>query len=77
MAIETLRDIQFYSRPINLTRFDRIYWMTSEEELWPIADHLVEIPHTPLLQNGYSATRRTGSDARACLRGVGISGSDQ
>lgn len=46
---KTLRN---YSRPVNLTRFDRIDWMTAEEDLWPIADYLVTIPHKPLLPKG-------------------------
>jgi hypothetical protein len=44
---KTLRN--YSSRPVNLARFDRIAWMTAEADLWPIAEHLVEIPHTPLL----------------------------
>lgn len=44
---KTLRN--YSSRPVNLARFDRIGWMTAEADLWPIAEHLVEIPHTPLL----------------------------
>ena len=43
---KTLRN---YSRPVNLARFDRIRWMTSEDDVWPIPDHLCGIPHTPLL----------------------------
>jgi hypothetical protein len=46
---KTLRN---YSRPVNLARFDRIAWMTAETDLWPIADYLTTIPHTPLLLNG-------------------------
>jgi len=46
---KTLRN---YSRPVNLSRFDRIGWMTAETDLWPIAEYLTEIPHTPLLLNG-------------------------
>jgi hypothetical protein len=46
---KTLRN---YSRPVNLSRFDRIGWMTAETDLWPIADYLTTIPHTPLLLNG-------------------------
>ena len=46
------KTLRKYSRPVNLTRFDRLDWMTSETDLWPIADHLVEIPHTPLLLPG-------------------------
>jgi hypothetical protein len=45
------RTLRAYSRPVNLARFDRprLGWMTSEGELWWIAEHLVGIPHTALL----------------------------
>ncbi len=46
---KTLRN---YSRPMNLSRFDRIGWMTAEEDLWAINDHLANLPHVPLLRNG-------------------------
>ena len=46
---KTLRN---YSRPVNLTRFDRIGWMTAEEDLWVISEHLEKIPHVALLRNG-------------------------
>ena len=34
---------------MNLKRFDRIGWMTSQEDVWVIPEYLVDIPHTPLL----------------------------
>ncbi len=43
------KTLRRYSRPVNLRRFDRIRWMTSEENLWPIPDYLLAISHTPLL----------------------------
>src|SRR6266536_2385650 len=43
------KTLRRYSRPINLTRFDRIQWMTAEDDLWAIPEHLVVIPHIPLL----------------------------
>ena len=43
------RTLRAYSRPVNLARFDHRGWMTSTRELWFIAEHLLEIPHTPLL----------------------------
>ena len=46
---KTLRN---YSRPVNLARFDRIGWMTAEEDLWVISEHLEKIPHVALLRNG-------------------------
>jgi len=44
---KTLRN---YSRPVNLTRFDSIHWMTAEEDVWAIPEHLCEIGHRPLLR---------------------------
>jgi hypothetical protein len=46
------KTLRRYSRPVSLVRFDRIHWMTSEEDLWPISDHLVAIPHVPLFARG-------------------------
>lgn len=43
------RTLRAYSRPVSLARFDRIGWMTSEEDLWPVVEHLGLIPHTPLI----------------------------
>ncbi len=43
------KTLRAFSRPVNLARFDRIRWMTAEEELWPIGEHLSRIPHIPLL----------------------------
>lgn len=45
------RTLRAYSRPVNLARFDRVHpgWMTSEADLWWIPEHLLNIPHTPLL----------------------------
>ncbi len=50
--LEREKTLRKYSRPVNLARFDRIGWMTSETDLWPISNHLVEIPHQALLQPG-------------------------
>jgi hypothetical protein len=50
---KTLRN---YSRPVNLVRFDRIGWMTSEEDVWAIPEYLTTIAHTPLLRAPLAAT---------------------
>jgi len=39
----------FATRPVNLARFDKRHWMTSDEDLWYIAEYLVEVPHTKLI----------------------------
>ena len=43
------RTLRRYSRPASLTRFDRVGWMTSGTDLWPVIEHLVGLPHVPLL----------------------------
>lgn len=43
------KSLRNYSRPVNLARFDKLEWMTTEEEVWEIPSYLVEIPHIPLL----------------------------
>lgn len=46
------RTLRRYSRPVNLARFDRRHWMTSEKDIWFVAEYLCEIPHQPLLRRG-------------------------
>ena len=45
------RTLRAFSRPVNLGRFDRTHpgWMVSEDDLWWVAEHLVDVPHTRLL----------------------------
>jgi hypothetical protein len=43
------RTLKRYSRPVNLARFDRRDWMSAEEDLWYIPEHLVTLKHFPLL----------------------------
>ena len=43
------RTLRAYSRPINLARFDARAWMTTDDDVWWIAEHLVSVPHVRLL----------------------------
>jgi hypothetical protein len=40
----------FASRPLDLRTFDDRDWMTTDTPLWYIAEAMVHLPHTPLLQ---------------------------
>src|SRR5204863_1208294 len=60
------KTLRAYSRPVNLTRFDRIDWMTSEEPLWPIPEYLCEIKHIPI----FNPTRRMYMDERLYKAGL-------
>lgn len=46
------RTLRRFSGPVNLARFDRRGWMTSEKGIWFVAEHLCDIPHWPLLKRG-------------------------
>ena len=63
------RTLRGHGRPVNLARFDRMHWMTSVEDLWPIAEHLERIPHVPLLTPGV-ARHLTPLDRR--LKAAGL-----
>ena len=42
------KTLRGYSRPVNLRRFDKIGWMTAEEDVWAIPIYLCEIAHRPV-----------------------------
>jgi len=43
------RTLRTFSNPVNLARFDRLGWMTTDQHLWFIAEYLFTIRHFPLL----------------------------
>ncbi|MDQ2868487.1 MAG: hypothetical protein M3R59_08790 [Verrucomicrobiota bacterium] len=57
------RTLRNFSRPVDLARFDKQSWMTTDAEVWFIAEHLCDIPHTPLLTVA-QIRRLTRVDAR-------------
>jgi len=46
------KTLRKYSRPVNLKRFDKTRWMTAEEDVWAIPEHLCVIPHIPVFARG-------------------------
>jgi hypothetical protein len=46
------RTLRTFSRPVNLTRFDRLQWMTTEKPIWFIVNYLFEIHHYKMLLPG-------------------------
>lgn len=64
-AEKTLRR---YSRPVHLARFDARGWMTAEDDLWYIAEHLVARPHFKVFNNG-AGRRLARVDARLFAAG--------
>lgn len=46
------RTLRTFSVPFDLKYFDARAWMTTEEPVWFVAEHLFEIRHFPLLKKG-------------------------
>ena len=43
------KNLRAFSKPIDLSRFDHLNWMTSDEDVWFIPEHLVDVKHKPLI----------------------------
>jgi len=56
------KTLRGYSRPVNLTRFDPIHWMTSEDDPWAVPEYLCTVPHTPIFPPGLVPHRRRVDD---------------
>src|ERR1043166_7595736 len=65
------RTLRRYSRPVDLARFDRLNWMTTDKSVWFIAEHLCEIPHIRLLTSkmAQNLTRLDSRSVRAEMLG--------
>ena len=63
------RTLRAYSRPVDLSRFDRLEWMTTEKPVWFIPEHLCHVAHTPLLSPGQEKLL-TRLDARSMAAGM-------
>lgn len=63
------RSLRAYSRPLSLARFDRIGWMTAEEDLWPVVEFLARAKHTRLIARAVAA-RLPRVDRRSYQAGV-------
>jgi hypothetical protein len=67
------RTLRAFSRPVHLGRFDRTHpgWTVTEGDLWFIPEHLVGLPHTPLVTPAMvrALTRVDGRSLRAGVVG--------
>lgn len=52
------KTLRSYSRPIDLSRFDRLSWMTREDDVWEVPEYLCRVRHYPLLSRAQLAELR-------------------
>jgi hypothetical protein len=50
------RTLRAYSAAVKLSRFDSQHWMTSEEDVWCVAEYLVDARHYALFPNKIART---------------------
>jgi len=43
------KSLRSYSMPVDLSRFDYLNWVTSDEHVWFVPEHLVKVKHFPIL----------------------------
>jgi hypothetical protein len=65
------KTLRRYSRPFDLSFFDGLHWMTAEEDLWEIPNHLVGIRHYRLLSR---SQERSLSPVSRVVFGAGLVG---
>src|SRR5262249_24915799 len=53
---KTLR--AYSTRPINLKRFDRVNWMTTEEDLWEVCEYFCVVQHSRVMPPEAERKRR-------------------
>ena len=52
------KTLRSFSRPVDLSRFDKKGWMTSEEPVWYVPEYLCDVAHTAILSRGQIASLR-------------------
>ncbi len=52
------KTLRSYSMPVDLSHFDKLGWMTSEEDLWYVPEYLFEVQHKPILSRSQIAMLR-------------------
>ncbi len=59
------KTLRGFSKPVDLSRFDRREWETSEEPIWYIPEYLLTIPHSPILNRSQIARLRIADPIEA------------
>lgn len=59
------KTLRSFSKPIDLSRFDRQQWETSEESIWYVPEYLTTVPHSPILNRSQIARLRIADPIEA------------
>jgi len=56
------KNLRSYSLPIDLSRFDHLNWVASEEDVWFIPEYLAKVRHFPILTRSHISGLRKADD---------------
>lgn len=56
------KNMRSFSMPVDLSRFDKLGWMTSKEDIWYIPDYLEKTPHKLIVTKAQIANFRKADD---------------
>ena len=61
------KTLRSFSKPVDLSRFDRQNWETSEEPIWFVPEHLLTISHTQIMSRAQISRLRTADPIEAAM----------
>jgi Transglutaminase-like domain len=64
------KTLRTFSKPVDLSRFDRNNWETSEEPVWFVPEYLLTIPHTPIMTRSQIARLRIADPIEAAMTDI-------
>ncbi|MEK9155177.1 MAG: hypothetical protein AAB839_00860 [Patescibacteria group bacterium] len=64
------KTLRTFSRPVDLSRFDRRGWETSQEAVWYIPEYLLTIPHASILNRKQIARLRKADPIEAAMAAI-------
>ena len=56
------KTLRSFSSPVDLSRFDKHNWATTEEDLWYIAEYLANVKHNKILTRNQIANLRKADE---------------
>lgn len=64
------KTLRSFSKPINLSRFDRFDWEKNSEPNWLIPEYLTTLPHTPILTKKQIANLRPADPIEVTMAAI-------
>lgn len=67
------KTLRSYSMPVDLSRFDRISWMTSDRDVWEVPNYLADVRHINILSSSQLRSLRKADPIEVKMMGLLVS----